>query len=117
MTITWAADLSSSSIARLLDEAASPALFIGDPRVQVECGPRVFERMHQVLEDASAGMAYSDSAGHPRIDYQLGSVRDNFDFGSLIAVSVEKARRVWQGGTSRWGGLYDLRLRLSESHG
>src|SRR5262249_36486255 len=51
----------------------------------------------------------------PRIDYQIGSVRDNFDFGPLLAISVVRAREV-ELGDWRWGGLYDLRLRLSESH-
>src|SRR6266508_4233223 len=57
-------------------------------------------------------------ADHPLIDYQLGAIRDNFDFGSLVLLSreeVEKALRD-HGGISpdiRWGGLYDLRLKLS----
>jgi hypothetical protein len=55
---------------------------------------------------------------HPLIDYQLGAIRDNFDFGSVVLLSrkeVVKALRD-HGGISpeiRWGGLYDLRLKLS----
>jgi hypothetical protein len=74
----------------------------------------MFERMAQVVEDCRAGIVYSDSIGHARIDYQIGSIRDNFDFGPLVAISVEAARQVHFEGDWRWAGLYDLRLRLSE---
>jgi hypothetical protein len=70
--------------------------------------------MAQVIVDSGAGLVYSGSEDHPRIDYQLGSIRDNFDFGPVIAVSVRAAREVWKVGQTRWAGLYDLRLRLSE---
>src|SRR5215470_9966543 len=57
-------------------------------------------------------------ADHPLIDYQLGSIRDNFDFGSAILLSREEVDKALRdhGGISpdlRWGGLYDLRLKLS----
>ena len=71
----------------------------------------MFERMTQVIRDAGAGFVYSDSIDHPRIDYQRGSIRDNFDFGAVIAVPVKS---IGQLANSRWGGLYDLRLRISE---
>src|SRR5207249_2476680 len=58
-----------------------------------------------------AGWVYSDSIGHPRIDYQRGSIRDNFDFGAVVAVPVRAVAELTE---SRWGGLYDLRLRISE---
>jgi glycosyltransferase involved in cell wall biosynthesis len=52
------------------------------------------------------------------IDYQLGAIRDNFDFGSVVLLSREEVGKALrdQGGISpdiRWGGLYDLRLKLS----
>ena len=57
---------------------------------------------------------YSDAAGHARIDYQAGSIRDNFDFGPVVAVSVDASREAGFDTNCRWGGLYDLRLRISE---
>lgn len=107
-------DFSSASISEILDQASDDVLFIGDPRVRVEPGPRMYDRMSRAMADSRAGMVYSDSDGHPRIDYQLGSIRDNFDFGPVIAISTAAARQVWQAGRTRWAGLYDLRLRLSE---
>src|SRR5262245_41750302 len=72
----------------------------------------MFERIEQVIRETGSGLVYSDSAGHPRIDYQLGSIRDNFDFGPVVAV---RARAIVGLKESRWGGLYELRLRISEN--
>src|SRR5262249_15581855 len=53
------------------------------------------DRMIKVAEDSGAGLVYSDfrvQAGnqtteHPLIDYQDGSIRDNFDFGGIVLLS------------------------------
>jgi hypothetical protein len=96
------------------------------PGGRVELGARAPERFVQVADDTGAAFVYSDFrqqsgaevADHPLIDYQLGAIRDNFDFGSAVLLSrkeVVKALRD-HGGISaeiRWGGLYDLRLKLS----
>lgn len=92
----------------------------------VELGPHTLERFLQVAEDTGAGLLYSDFrelheadvVDHPLIDYQPGSIRDTFDFGSMVLLArhaVDHALR--QHGpiaaALRWGGLYDLRLKLS----
>jgi hypothetical protein len=109
--LTYPRDLSSASITEILDRATEDVVFIADSRVGIEPRPDMFS----LMADAGAGLVYSDSEGHPRIDYQRGSIRDNFDFGPVIAISVPAARKVWKGGETRWAGLYDLRLRLSEA--
>jgi hypothetical protein len=114
VNIVYATDCSSTSIRQLLDAADSEVLFLGDPRAHVEPGPRMFERMAQVIRESGAGWVYADAIDHPRIDYQSGSIRDGFDFGPLVAVSVEAARRARPDQLWEWGGLYDLRLRISE---
>jgi glycosyltransferase involved in cell wall biosynthesis len=96
------------------------------PGGRVELGARALERFVQVANDAGAAFVYSDFrqqngaeiTDHPLIDYQLGSIRDNFDFGSAILLSREGVVKALRdhGGVStdiRWGGLYDLRLKLS----
>ena len=113
MNIAYPRDASSASLLELAATAASDVLFIGDSRVNIEPEPRMFERMTQVLRDTGAGWAYSDSVGHPRTVYQSGSIRDNFDFGTVIAVPVKAIGELTE---SRWGGLYDLRLRISENY-
>ena len=95
------------------NEGSPGITFLGDPCLNIEPGPRMFERMRQVMRETGAGWIYSDSAGHPRIDYQSGSIRDNFDFGAVVAVRAEALAGQ---GEYRWGGLYDLRLRVSEKY-
>jgi hypothetical protein len=114
--LVYPKDHSSASIQAVIDAAESDVIFIGDPRVSNEPGPRMFERMADVIRESGAGWVYSDSIGHPRIDYQTGSIRDGFDFGSVIAVSVKAAREGGIANEWKWGALYDLRLRVSEKY-
>src|SRR5262252_7426590 len=92
-----------------------PVAFIGDPSIQ---------RLLGVASDSGAGIVYCDFAEdqcesvetHPLIDYQLGSVRDNFDFGSAVLISREAALSALGhhgeiDATLKWGGFYDLRLK------
>jgi Glycosyl transferase family 2 len=116
VNIVYPKDHSSAGIQRLLDAADSDVLFLGDQRVNIEPGPRMFDRMTQVMRESGAGWVYADAVGHARIDYQRGSIRDGFDFGPVVGVSVEAARQAGIDSTWKWGALYDLRLRLSEKH-
>ncbi len=81
------------------------------------------ERMMQVAEDTGAGMVYSDhfnrrgskDVAAPVIAYQAGSLRDDFDFGSLLLYRSDLLREAVKE-TDReyaFAGLYDLRLRVS----
>jgi Glycosyl transferase family 2 len=117
VNIIYPKDYSSASIQRVLDAADSDVLFLGDPRVNIDPGLRMFDRMAQVIRETGAGWVYADAVGHPRIDYQRGSIRDGFDFGPVLGVSVHAARQAGIDGTWKWGALYDLRLRISEKHG
>lgn len=117
MSLVPLVDTSSEGVGSLLAGAGGDVLLLADPRAAVEPGPRMRERFTQVLRETGAGWVYSDSAGHPRIDYRPGSIRDTFDFGPLVAVSPKAAHEAGIGEGLRWGGLYDLRLRLSERAG
>ena len=116
VNIVYPTDDSSASIQAVVGAADSDILFLGDPRVKVEAGPRMFDRMAQILRETGAGWVYADADGHPRIDYQSGSIRDGFDFGPVIGISVKAARQAGIDSAWKWGGLYDLRLRIAERH-
>jgi glycosyltransferase involved in cell wall biosynthesis len=117
---------SGPAINSLIEAWRTDYLLLILPGGRVELGARAPERFVQVADDTGSAFVYSDFrqqngaevTDHPLIDYQLGSIRDNFDFGSAILLSrkdVVKALRD-HGGISphiRWGGLYDLRLKLS----
>jgi glycosyltransferase involved in cell wall biosynthesis len=117
---------SGDLVADLLDLWESDYLLMILPGGEIEFGAHALERFVQVADDTSAGLIYSDFrerngdevTDHPLIDYQLGSLRDNFDFGSVLLFSrqaVEKAinERGAMAPKLDWGGLYDLRLKLS----
>lgn len=84
------------------------------------------ERMMRIADDTQAGMVYADyyaitdgeKKNHPVIDYQEGSLRDDFDFGSLLLYNAgalkEAATRMDE--NYRFAGLYDLRLKVSQHH-
>lgn len=79
-------------------------------------------RMADIADASSSDLVYSDhydrvGAGllpHPLIDCQMGSVRDDFDFGALVLVRTSSFREaVGAMGIDRhWGAFYDLRLRM-----
>src|SRR5262245_49041495 len=67
------------------------------PGGRVDFGAHAPERLVQVADDTGAALVYSDFrerngaevVDHPLIDYQLGAIRDNFDFGSVVLFSRE----------------------------
>ena len=89
------------------------------------------ERMIQVLEMTGATMVYSDRfqksarsdlhqtsiSEAPVIDYQIGALRDDFDFGAVLLWDTAKLKEiVAQMDTDyEFAGLYDLRLRASQA--
>lgn len=86
-------------------------------------GMLALDRFIQVAEDMNASMVYSDHfdikdgtyVPHPLIDYQAGSLRDDFEFGSVLLFKTEKlvsaAKDMSE--TFEFAGLYQLRLKLS----
>jgi hypothetical protein len=84
--------------------------------------------MLSIAEDTKADMLYADHyqlvAGengpvrkkHPLIECQMGSLRDDFDFGSVLVFRASSFRRAVKAMTEdyRWGALYDLRLRMKK---
>ena len=78
------------------------------------------ERLVQVARDSGAAMAYADhfdgDVPAPVIDYQPGSLRDEFDFGGvqLYRTSALKEAAAAMTSSYEYAGLYELRLRVSE---
>jgi hypothetical protein len=120
---------SGALINKLLAWCHTDYLLLMLPGGTVELGARALERLVQVADDTEAGWLYSDFrerigaevSDHALIDYQTGSLRDNFDFGPLVLISRSAAQVSLQeyGAVSdsvRWGGLYGLRLKLSTDY-
>jgi hypothetical protein len=95
---------------------------------QISLEPKGLERILDVAESTKAGLVYPDfyeerehgKTLHPLNDYQLGSVRDNFDFGAMVLFSVPAVRKALKKYGAipvvQYAGLYDLRLKVSIDH-
>lgn len=78
------------------------------------------ERFVQIADATGADMLYSDcienGVRHPLIDCQIGSLRDDFDFGPALlfrSSSFRDALRCQaEESDYRYAALYDLRLRM-----
>ena len=99
-------------------------LYIKD--TEVVWGYLAEERMIQVMDNTGAAMVYADryvvksgqTEKSPTIDYQFGSLRDDFDFGAVVMLRTsslkEAASRM--NADYRFAGFYDLRLKLSQKY-
>ena len=114
---------STQTLLQIDDAARAPYTLLSLKATPFSLGRHALERFVRVADDTHAVMVYSDSFGHPVIDYQAGALRDDFDFGQLLFIRTEllhewakRRREAPQGfplATLRYGGLYDLRLYLS----
>ena len=117
---------SGPAVAGLINATATDYLLLVVPGEQVRLGQRALERFLSVAENTGAGLLYSDFkddqgeslTDHPLIDYQQGSIRDSFDFGSLMLISMRAAHEATRAHAEidqrlQWAGLYDLRLKVS----
>ncbi len=93
---------------------------------QLDLGKFALRRMIQICKSMGAGMVYSDYfenkedrlVPHPVTDYQEGSLRDDFNFGSLILYKASAFRKACKKMKKEYhyAGLYDLRLKVSRKH-
>lgn len=84
------------------------------------------ERLQQIAEDSKAGLVYADHyqlkddkcVNAPVIDYQQGSLRDDFDFGSVLLFNSKALKESCQRMKNSYqhAALYDLRLKLSQHY-
>lgn len=120
---------SSETLLKVLDLIRTDyALFILNPRI-ISFQSGVLGKFIEKAEKNRSAIIYSDfyevskenfTTLHPLNDYQLGSVRDDFDFGSLLLVSTHAIKEVLKKYglllDTNWGSLYDLRLKVSIEH-
>jgi len=114
----------SETIRRIAAESKADYALVYTKTTTLELGYMALERLLQIAQDTEAGLVYADhyqvKGGElvkaPVIDYQKGSLRDDFDFGSVLffdaAALKESVQRMTE--TYQHAGLYDLRLKLSQ---
>lgn len=110
---------------QMVAATTTPYILLYTKQFYLELGYHALTRMVSVADDTGASMVYADHrlqlpSGEvlqcPLIDYQEGSVRDDFAFGSLLLLRTADVsdyfaqKRVRE---YKYAGLYDLRLFLS----
>lgn len=115
---------SSATINKIAEKSDTPFTLIYTKDTTLELGQYALERMYHIANDTNAGMVYADyyqiveglRSNLPLIDYQEGSLRDDFNFGSLLFYNAEMLKKASAETTEMYqhAGLYNLRLKVSQ---
>ncbi len=117
---------STDTLKKIALHVSTEYFFLYTKSLPVKLGAHAIQRMIRIAGDTSSSMVYSDYyaikdnviMANPVIEYQEGSLRDDFNFGSLIlfetAAFIESVNRITA--SFYFAGLYDLRLKLSQKY-
>ena len=109
-------------------QSHTPYIIICRTRQPIRLGHRAAERMIDYLSAPDCGMVYADRyeetdgkvQAHPAIDYQAGSVRDDFDFGALVMYRAEALKQavteISMEPDYTYSASYAVRLALSRHY-
>lgn len=118
---------STETIKKIAQKSSVDYTLIYQKSTVLKLGYFALERMLKIADDTQAGMVYADyyamtdgeKKNHPVIDYQEGSLRDDFNFGSLMVYNAEalkEAAKRMDNTSYKYAGLYDLRLKVSQHY-
>lgn len=113
---------STDTVKKISETTDSDYILLINKPVKIDFAPHSLERLIKVAESTSAGLVYSNYyemtpqlKPHPLIDYQPGSLRDDFDFGPVMLfdaktfkTAAEKLKNDY-----KHAGFYSLRLIIS----
>ncbi len=114
-----------NNLGAFLNKLSSPYLLIFDAGSEIKFTDYAIRRLLQIATDTQAGIIYCDyitekgniPVYHRLIDYQQGSIRDDFNFGPVLLISHAAIRNALQkkGFRPQEGkaAIYDLRLKIS----
>lgn len=118
----------TEGIRQMLAFTRTPYLLIYTKPHTLDMGYMALERMCDYLAAPESGMVYADHyqvtegvrKPHPVIDYQPGSVRDDFDFGSVLLFKTAALQEAFDTITHQpeyqYSALYAVRLALSQKY-
>lgn len=116
--------LSSQTVEKIAENGEGKYSLILTQDDLLELGQNALERFYSVAENFGAGLVYSNyyeikdgsRNQHPVIDYQFGSLRDDFDFGYLLFYNNSAIKDAVSKSTHdyEYAGFYNLRLKISQ---
>jgi hypothetical protein len=112
---------SSEFLKELIQKSEGSYTFLYTGKDKIELNQSAIERFIFVAESTDAALVYSDfneikngaKQAHPVIDYQFGSLRDDFCFGDLLLINNNLLKEILINEKYQFAGIYDLRLKLS----
>ena len=118
---------STQTVLKIAEKTTADYTLIYQKSTVLKLGYFALERMIKIAEDTSAGMVYADyyaiadgvKKNNPVISYQKGSLRDDFNFGSLMIYSSKALKNAAENMDKQsydFAGLYDLRLKVSQKN-
>jgi hypothetical protein len=116
----------SSTIKLMRSKASTKYILFLTQDTLIKLGQFSLDRFVSIAESTSSGITYSDyfdiknnmASSHPVIDYQFGSVRDDFSFGPILFFDKTAFSDASKGidDDLKFAGLYALRLAISRHH-
>lgn len=117
--------LSTKELTNIANTATTEWLFLQTEAGEVEFLPQAEKRFIEIAEATGAAMVYSDyyqiteDGKNPitTIEYQRGSLRDDFNFGVVILLNTGIFKKIATHTPEdyEFAGLYDIRLKISET--
>ena len=115
---------STSTMLAIERNTVAPYVMLFTQPEPVLMGMHATDRLLRVAEDSRAPWVYADhrsvengvTVAHPLIDYQMGSIRDDFDFGAVLLIKADMLHAYAKQSNLpdyKHAGLYDLRLFVS----
>lgn len=112
---------SSNTVQKIVEQSDTAFSLIYTKDTTLELGQYALERFYHIAEATKAGLVYADyyqiadgvRSNMPLIDYQEGSLRDDFNFGSVLFYNAENLKKATTENYEH-AGLYDLRLKVSQ---
>ena len=114
---------SSATMRAIAEHADADYILLYTKQNTLVPGYFALDRFVKIAQDTNAGMLYADHytvvdgvrSNAPVIDYQFGSLRDDFNFGSLLFFNAADFKKAAAGIDKQYtaAGLYDLRLCIS----
>jgi glycosyltransferase involved in cell wall biosynthesis len=114
-----------SNLYTFIKKTSARFLLVIDSQNNITCKAKAIKKLLALAAKNNNGLVFSDFhekkgnklIAHPLIDYQIGSIRDNFDFGHFFVFSLPAIKNVLE----KYGeppadkdcALYDLRLKVS----
>lgn len=110
----------SEELGRIASAVETEYILLCNEKYRFSPVQHALERFVRIADATGADMLYSDCIGngahHPLIDCQMGSLRNDFDFGPAILFRASSFRDAVDcqrdEGNYRYAALYDLRLRM-----